>query len=80
MTSFSNAGEKNGDSSSIAITGFVENAGGVSERVSAKPRVMRPRNGTRRSCPTRTLPKSSTGTSYVKSRSSARSMATDTNN
>ena len=41
-TSFSNAGEKNGDSSSMDITGFVENAGGVSVRDSANPRVMRP--------------------------------------
>ena len=63
FTSFRSAGEKNGDSSSIAITGFVANAGGVSVRASANPRVMRPWNGTRRSCPTHTLPKSSTGTS-----------------
>ena len=42
LTSFSSAGEKNGDSSSMDITGFVENAGGVSVRDSANPRVMRP--------------------------------------
>ena len=42
LTSFSSAGEKNGDSSSMDITGFVENAGGVSVRDSANPRVIRP--------------------------------------
>ena len=42
LTSFSSSAEKNGDSSSIAMTGFVANAGGASESESAKPRVTRP--------------------------------------